>query len=108
MLYTIFMDTACSAYNGNMSFPAHIAMPDSLTGAILTRVNEADLPRWALEALVLEAVREKLITRGYGGEILGFSFQEREEFYLAKGITYDLDAEDIAQEKGDAKKVFGN
>jgi hypothetical protein len=48
--------------------------------------------------MVIEAVREGLISRGKGAEILGFSFGEREQFYADHDVAYDftpgeLDAE---------------
>ena len=48
-----------------------ITVPESLSAAVEEGLGNVDLPRWALEAMVLEALRERLITRGYGGEILG-------------------------------------
>ncbi|MBV9937073.1 MAG: hypothetical protein JO150_01105 [Acidobacteriaceae bacterium] len=40
----------------------------------------SSLSRWGWEALVLEAVREGLLSRGQAGELLGLGFHEREAF----------------------------
>ncbi|MBV9679985.1 MAG: hypothetical protein JO185_26860 [Acidobacteriaceae bacterium] len=45
---------------------------------LLGRVGS--LSRWGWEALVLEAVREGLLSRGQAGELLGLGFHEREAF----------------------------
>ena len=64
--------------------------------------------RWALEALVLEAVREGLISRGRGGELLGLGFQEREELFARRGVPYDLSADERRREREDIRRIFGS
>lgn len=84
-----------------------ITVPESLTNAVEEGLGKVDLPRWALEAMVLEALREGLITRGYGGEILGLGFHEREAFYAQRGVVYDYSDEDLAQERRDLERMLG-
>ena len=84
-----------------------ITLPDSLTSALEEGLGEVDLPLWALEAMVLEALREGLITRGHGGQLLGLGFYEREAFYARRGIVYDLDDEALERERGGRARVFG-
>ena len=55
----------------------------------------------------VEAVREGLISRGLGGEILGIGFHEREALYARRGIVYDYTEEDLDQERADRARVFG-
>lgn len=68
--------------------------------------GEEGISRLALEAIVVEAVRRGLISRGFGGELLGLEFSEREQFYADHGVTYDLSADELAQEQHDLRNIF--
>lgn len=72
-----------------------VTVPKSLAQAISQGQDPSAFERWALEAMVLEAVREGLISRGYGGELLGMGFHEREKFYADHGIVYDTTIEEV-------------
>jgi hypothetical protein len=84
-----------------------IEIPPSLTAALAMEKGEDSLPRWALETLVIEAVREHVISRGFGGELLGLNFGQREELVARQSITYDLSSEELVQEEGDRDRMFG-
>lgn len=77
-----------------------VTIPERLKTALESNVGSSEFPRWALEAMVVEAVREGLISRGFGGDILGLGFYAREELYARRGVVYDYTEEDLdAQEK---------
>lgn len=90
-----------------MSIESAIKIPEEFKLAVEGRIATSDFSRWGLEALVLEAVREGLITRGFGGELLGMGFYDRERFYSGHGVTYDLSEQDLAQEQTDLMEIFG-
>jgi hypothetical protein len=90
-----------------MPNPLTIEVPASLTAALTKSKDEATLPRWALEALVVEAVREHVISRGFGGELLGMDFGQREEFYAQHGVTYDLTNEELDEDEQGRDRMFG-
>lgn len=89
-----------------MSTVISVEVPDAFRQVLAEERGEETLPRWALEALVTEAVREGLITRGFGGELLGLSFHQREEFYAHRGVTYDLSEEDMAEDRKTRDQLF--
>ena len=89
-----------------MSTQAALQIPEGFKRAVEGKIAESDFSRWGIEALVLEAVREGLITRGYGGELLSLGFHEREQFYATHGVTYDLTEDDLSQESGDLRRLF--
>ncbi len=91
-----------------MTTPIAVTVPEQLITAIESDVSQAQLPRWALEALVIEAVREDLISRGFGGEILGLGFHEREELYARRGVVYSYTAEELAAEHRDLESLLGS
>ena len=69
-----------------------ITLPESLQDVLASRLaSEDQLPRWVLEAVVIEAYRERLLSRGKLGELLGLSFQEREDLLSARGVPYNYD-----------------
>ena len=82
-----------------------ITVPDALKVA-LEEGGAIDFSKWALEAIVLEAVREGCVTRGEGGELLGLGFHEREAFYASRGVTYDLSDKEREHERADMARVF--
>jgi len=89
-----------------MSSPSvEVDVPEPLQSALLGRVGS--LSRWGWEALVLEAAREGLLSRGTAGELLGLGFHEREAFFARRGLTYDLSEEELQRERADAERIFG-
>jgi hypothetical protein len=85
--------------------PVEVQVPEPLRSALLGRVGS--LSRWGWEALVLEAVREGLLSRGQGGEWLGLNFHEREAFFAQRGLTYDLSEDELRRERAEAERIFG-
>jgi predicted HTH domain antitoxin len=66
-----------------------IEVPDKFRLAASDAHGEDNISRWALEAVVVQALREGLVTRGYASEILGFRFSQREAFFAERGISFD-------------------
>jgi predicted HTH domain antitoxin len=91
-----------------MSAPIAVTLPEPLRVALEDGNESVDLSRWTLEALVLEAVREGLISRGRGGELLGLGFHQREELFARRGVTYDLSEEELRKEQDDLQSIFGS
>ena len=87
------------------SSSVEVQVPEPLRSVLLGKVNS--LSRWGWEALVLEAVREGLLSRGQAGELLGLGFHEREAFFAHKGLTYDLSEEELGRERADVERIFG-
>ena len=90
-----------------MSTIIQVEVPQDFREALCQGQGEARLPRWALEALVTEAVREGLISRGRGGEILSLSFGQRERLYAERGVTYDLTPEELDADRMALEALLG-
>ena len=54
-----------------------------------------DLPRKAMEAVLLESYRQGVLSRGKISEILGLSFDETEAFLKEHGAFLHYDKEDL-------------
>lgn len=85
-----------------------IEVPAEFRQVLADQAGDASVPRWALEALVIEAVREGLVSRGFGGEMLGINFHEREKFFASRGIVYDFSETELDAEQRDLESFFGN
>jgi len=83
------LDTSKGVVSGTMTGRLSIELPDKLRLSISNARGEANVPRWALEAVVVEALREGLCTRGYAGEVLGLSSKDRETFLEERGMPFD-------------------
>ena len=57
-----------------------------------------DLPRRALEAVVLEGYRDGVISRGKVAEILGMTFSESEAFLKNHGALLRYNEEDLKKD----------
>ena len=91
-----------------MSATLEVVLPDGLKGVLSTRMpSEERLSRWAVEAMVIEAYREGIISRGKLGEILGLPFHEREAFLAARGIPYNYDAADLEADIQTLDRLLG-
>lgn len=87
---------APSKYTPSMATTIHIPIPEDFRAVLGQRVpDEALLVRWSYEALVIEAYREGLITRGKIGELLGMAFHEREAWLKERGVTYDFSEDEL-------------
>ncbi len=83
-----------------------IEIPTTLSEAVSKSLGDTALPRWALEALVLEGVRELLISIGEAGEVLGFGYFEAEAFIKEKGAFPEVTEEDLMQDQADLREIL--
>jgi predicted HTH domain antitoxin len=85
-----------------------LPLPDDLKGVLTSRLaSEDQLPRWALEAMVIEAYRERLISRGKLGELLGLAFHEREEFLAGRDVPYNYGPDELEADARTLDRLFG-
>ena len=89
-----------------MPLPIAVTVPESLRAALEGGLGDVDLPRWVLEAMVAEAVREGLITGGFAGQTLGLSFEERERFLAERGIVHDYNEGDLEEQQRAIDRVL--
>ncbi len=82
-----------------------IAFPASLTQALAESLGESALPRWAVEALVLEGVREGLLSTGEAGEFLGLGYFQTEAFLKDKGVSLVVSDADFEQDQADLREI---
>jgi predicted HTH domain antitoxin len=91
-----------------MATTIQIPIPESFRAVLGERApDEAKLARWSYEALVIEAYREGLITRGKIGELLNLPFHEREAWLKERDVPYLYDASDLEDDKRVLDKLFG-
>ncbi len=86
---------------------ATVTIPGSLVQAYTQDQDPAGFERRVLEALVVDAVRRGLISRGKGGAILGLSFGEREQFFADRGVVYDFTPEEVMADLVSLRKGLG-
>ena len=82
-----------------------IEVPAGLTEALSESLGETPLARWAVEAMVVEGVREGLLSTGEAGEILGLGYFEAEAFLKAKGVPVVLSDVEFAQDQADLREI---
>lgn len=91
-----------------MATTIQISIPESFRAVLGERApDEARLTRWSFEAVVIEAYREGLITRGKIGELLDLPFHEREAWLKERDVPYLYDATDLEEDKKALDKIFG-
>ena len=83
-----------------------IEIPASLTQSLAESLGESALPRWAVEALVLEGVREGLLSTGEAGEFLGLGYFQTEAFLKRKGVTAVLSDSDFERDQADLREIM--
>ena len=85
-----------------------ITIPESFR-AVLGEMapDEAKLARWSFEALVIEAYREGLITRGKIGELLDLPFHEREAWLKQRAVPYLYDETDLGKDRETLDRLLG-
>lgn len=79
-----------------------IEVPAPLT----EELGEAAMPRWALEALVLEGVREDILSVGEAGQILGLGYFQAEAFLKEKGVPVLMSDEDFERDQSDLRTIM--
>lgn len=83
-----------------MAATIRVTVPESFKAILNTQaVDEQSLERWSLEAMVIEAYREGLISRGKIGELLGLSFYDREGWLKEREVPYLYDEEELKEER---------
>lgn len=84
-----------------------VDLPETVEQALKERWGEARLSRKTLEALLIEAYREGLLSRGKLGELLGLGFQDREAFLNDRGVAYNYDLQDFEQDLHTMDELLG-
>ncbi|HEY3782387.1 MAG TPA: hypothetical protein VGL56_14995 [Fimbriimonadaceae bacterium] len=68
-----------------MAQPAHIQpvlIPEDLRSLLLAKFGDKELSAWVTEAVVVEAVRQHVISRNKGATLLGLNdYEAREAFF---------------------------
>lgn len=75
-----------------------VELPEPVERELKERWDAAELSRKTLEALLIEAYREGLISRGKIGELLGMGFHEREAFLKERDVPYNYGVEEFEQD----------
>lgn len=77
----------------------NVSVPSEL-GTLLSSdtASPPTLPKWALEAILVEAVREGKISRGFFREALELPFQTAEDLLASKGVTYDITVDELMKD----------
>jgi predicted HTH domain antitoxin len=83
-----------------------IELPEQLEREIKDRLDEDTLTRMVLEVVLIEAYRQRLISRRRVGEFLGLDFEETERFFQERGIPYNYAAEDFEQDGKTLEQLF--
>jgi hypothetical protein len=77
-----------------------VPFPERLRDALETRgVGETGIAHWSLQAIIIEAYREGLISRGMIGELLGMSFEERETWLSERDVPYPYGVTDLQDDR---------
>lgn len=84
---------------------ATIRVPAALTHALAESLGETPLARWAVEAIVVEGVREGLLSTGEAGEFLGFGYFQAEAFLKAKGVSLAVSDADFDRDQADLREI---
>ena len=74
---------------------ATIEIPPTLTEALAESLGAGALPKWGLEALVLSAVGQGLITTGHASELLGLGYFETLALLRARGVPNKMTEEEF-------------
>ena len=82
-----------------------IRIPARLTQALAESLGETPLARWAIEAMVVEGVREGRLSTGEAGEFLGLGYFQAEAFLKAKGVSAALSDEEFAEDQADLREI---
>jgi len=72
-----------------MAAPFQVPIPEEIRLVLLEQgVDDSRLAKWTLEAMLIEALREGIISRGKLGELLNLGFEEREQWLASRGVAY--------------------
>ena len=85
-----------------MAQPARIQsvpIPEDLRVLLLAKLSEQQLATWGAEALVVEAVREHIISRQKGATLLGLDdYESREAFFGRHELFNEYTLEMVEQD----------
>jgi len=91
-----------------VSTTIELALPEELRAILGARAHtEEQVERWAIEGIILEAYRERLLSRGKVGDLLGLAFHEREAFLQSRGVPYNYDSEDLETDGQSLNRILG-
>lgn len=82
-----------------------VEVPDELARIFPPEEGGASLSQRALEALVIEAVREGRISRGRARELLRMDLEASEALFAARGLTYDHTLENLEEQLAAIRKA---
>ena len=76
-----------------------IPLPGKVRDLLLLKVPDGELARWAVEAIVVEAVREHMISRNKAATFLGLEdYESREAFFERHGLLNSYTLEMIRED----------
>ena len=83
-----------------------ITLPESLLSALDVEMGASEVPRWIVETMVVEAVREGVFSVGRAGEILGAGYFDTLALLNRRGVTVEISDEATAQDRRDLRRMF--
>jgi len=76
-----------------------VSLPQSIRELLLLKVPEAEINHWALEAIVVEAAREHIISRRKAADLLGLkNYASREAFFERHGLILEYTMEMVEED----------
>jgi len=85
-----------------------ISLPKNVKDALLSKLPEAEIATWAIEAMVVEAVREHFISRNKAATLLGFEdYESRDEFFERHELFNEYTLEMLEQDLKAIDKIRG-
>lgn len=82
-----------------------VEISDELAHLFPSEDGDGSLARRAQEALVVEAVREGRVSRGYAREVLGMTLEDSEALFASRGVKYDLTAAELDRQLSDSNAL---
>ncbi len=77
-----------------------VYLPPGVRELLLLKVPEAELDHWALEAIVVEAAREHVISRSKAASLLGLDdYEARDAFFERHGLTNEYTLEQMEMDR---------
>jgi hypothetical protein len=76
-----------------------VPLPSAVRDILLTKLPESELDHWAVEAIVVEAAREHIVSRRKAATLLGYAdYESREAFFERHGLTNDYTLEMVEED----------
>lgn len=86
--------------------PTTLEIPTTVSEAIAEELGLTAFPRWALEAVVLTAVGDGLLSTGAAADALGLGYYEMLALLKERGVPRKMSDEDMARDREDLLKAF--